>query len=76
MADYFSRSPKFEAPPLSKYDMQFVVRAIENLDEAFRATNTPPKTPKKNLLDHNSLVNLCSSKDEQSIPIEIFLRGF
>ena len=34
MADYLSRSPKFEAPPTSKYDEQFVVKAIKNFDEA------------------------------------------
>ena len=40
MADYLSRSPKFEAPPTSKYDEQFVVKATENFDEACRVINT------------------------------------
>ena len=44
MADYLSRSPKFEAPPPSKYDEQFVVKAIENFDEACRVINTPAPT--------------------------------
>ena len=44
MADYLSRSPKFEAPPTSKYDEQFVVKAIENFDEACRVINTPAPT--------------------------------
>ena len=34
MADYLSRSPKFEAPLISKYDDQFVVKAIEKVDES------------------------------------------
>ena len=44
MADYLSRSTKFEAPPTSKYDEQFVVKAIENFDEACRVINTPAST--------------------------------
>ena len=44
MADYLSRSPKFEAPPTSKYDEQFVVEAIENFDEACRVINTQAPT--------------------------------
>ena len=44
MSDYLSRSPKFEAPPTSKYDEQFVVKAIENFDEACRVINTPAPT--------------------------------
>ena len=44
MADYLSRSPKFEAPPTSKYGEQFVVKAIENFDEACRVINTPAPT--------------------------------
>ena len=41
MADYLSRSPKFDAPPTSKYDDQFVVKTTENFDEACRVINTP-----------------------------------
>ena len=44
MADYLSRSPKFEAPPTSKYDEQFVVKAIKNFDEACRVINAPAPT--------------------------------
>ena len=41
MTDYLSRSPKFEAPPASKYDKQFVVKTIENFDKACSVINTP-----------------------------------
>ena len=41
MADYLSRSPKFEAPPTSKYDEQFVGKTIEIFDEACRVISTP-----------------------------------
>ena len=41
MADYLSRSPRFEAPPKSKYDEKFVVKTIENFDEACRVIITP-----------------------------------
>ena len=44
MADYLSRSPKLEAPSTLKYDEQFVVKAIENFDEACRVINTPAAT--------------------------------
>ena len=40
-ADYLSSSPNFEAQPKSKYDEQFVVKTIENFDEACRVINTP-----------------------------------
>ena len=44
MANYLSRSPNFDAPPASKYDKQFVVKAIENFDEACSVINTPAPT--------------------------------
>ena len=41
MADYLSRSPRFEALLKSKYNEKFVVKTIENFDEACRVINTP-----------------------------------
>ena len=51
IADYLSRSPKFEALLFSNYTEQFIVKAIESFDEENRMIYTP----QKNLLDHGKV---------------------